>query len=84
MIDNIDIDVPGNPITSHEKQSTLAFKMRTYLDERAYTLRVKNESDLDPVATAKLRGELKAIRGLKNLLALVNPAPAMVADDEQV
>jgi hypothetical protein len=43
-------------------------------------LHLKNENDLDPVATAHVRGQIKA---WKDLLALGNPSPAMVADEGQ-
>lgn len=40
--------------------------------------RLKNDGDLDPTATAKTRGE---IRALKDLLALAKPAPAPGTDE---
>ena len=70
-------------ITQHDLQSALAVKLRTHIDEKLLSLRAKNDGDLDATATAKLRGELKAYRNLKDLLALVKqPDPVEGADDE--
>lgn len=41
--------------------------------------RLKNDGDMDPIATAKTRGE---IRTLKDLLALAKPAPAPGTDEQ--
>ena len=69
---------------AHDLQSTVAAKLRQHMDARRQTLRAKNEGDLDPVATAKVRGELKAYKDLLNLLALVKkPDQVTVADEEQ-
>ena len=54
-------------------------RLRKHMEARLQSLRAKNDNDLDPIATAKLRGEVKA---LKNLLALSTTDQAMVADDE--
>lgn len=54
-------------------------KLKKHMEARLQTLRTKNDMDMDPIATAKLRGEIRAI---KNLLALSEAAPAMGADED--
>ena len=66
---------------AHELESVIAGKMRKYIETRLHTLRAKNDSDLEPIPTAKVRGEIKALMNLKNLLA-VNTPRQMVADEE--
>ena len=54
-------------------------RLRKHMEARLQSLRAKNDNDLDPIATAKLRGEIKV---LKNLIALSETNQSMVADDE--
>ena len=55
-------------------------KLRKHMQERQASARKRIERDLDPTATAWLRGELEVYR---NLLALDEPDPAIGADDDQ-
>lgn len=71
--DNVFTLTPGDLI------SPTWARLRKHMEARLQSLRAKNDNDLDPIATAKLRGEVKA---LKNLLALSTTDQAMVADDE--
>lgn len=70
-------------LTYGDLQSVSAGKLRRHVENKLQSLRVKNDSDLDPTATAALRGELKAYKDLRNLLALAKPDPATGADEEQ-
>lgn len=82
MSDLMDIaDVaPGAVLSANDRNSPVWAKVRKHMEAKQVTLRLRLETqDLDPTATAKLRGELKAIR---NLLALGTPDLAMVADEE--
>lgn len=66
-------------LNSFDLQSMAWSKLRAHMNNRLHELRVKNDSDMDAVATAKVRGEIK---NLKNLLALESkPDPITVADD---
>ena len=72
--DNVFTLTPGDLI------SPTWARLRKHMEARLQSLRVKNDNDLDPIATAKLRGE---VRALKNLLALSESQPRqMVADEE--
>ncbi len=77
MID--DHDEPPFLLTAHDIQSTVWAKLRKHMEARIIALRAKNDGDLEPMETAKVRGELKC---LKNLLALGKPDQAMGANDE--
>lgn len=73
-------DSESKVLTSHDRQSPVWTKLRKHMEAKLQALRIKNDTDLDPVATAKVRGE---IRNLKNLLALGDtPDPVTVADDD--
>jgi hypothetical protein len=64
----------------NDRHSPTWAKLRRHLEARiTEKLRRQNDNDMDPMKTAKLRGQ---IRSLKNLLALGSPDPAMVADEE--
>lgn len=54
-------------LTHPDRQSETWTKIKTHLTVRLQTLREKNDGDLDPIQTAKLRGE---IGECKKLLAL--------------
>lgn len=72
-------DIDPKVLNQHDLQSAAWAKLRKHMEARLQALRIKNDTDLDPVATARVRGEIK---NLKNLLALENkPDPVTVADD---
>jgi hypothetical protein len=74
-----ELDGQAITLTTHDMASPVWVKLKKYMEARLQSLRIRNESDLDPIATAKLRGEARAI---KNLLALSEKAQALVADEE--
>ena len=57
-----------------DKQSATWVKVEKYIESEIDSLRQRNDSDIDAVATARLRGQ---ILGLKKILALA-------AEDEAV
>lgn len=61
-----------------EKQSAAWTKVKRHIEQRIEDLRRKNDGDLDPDDTARLRGR---IAELKNLLAAVEPPPALASDE---
>lgn len=61
-----------------ERQSALWKKLEAYLQERLQTCRKKNDGDLGELETARLRGEIRAI---KQLLAVGESLPPMETDD---
>lgn len=67
-------------ILSKTDLSSVAWsKVSRHIEKKLFDLRSRIEKDVDPIATAKLRGEIKSY---KDLLALGKPDPAMVANDE--
>lgn len=78
-----DLDTAPNEkrlLDLNDRNSPTWRKLRDHLQDRLQSLRARNDSDLDPIQTAKLRGEIKAIR---NTLALGEiPAPAEEANEE--
>lgn len=62
----------------NDRQSPTWRKLKNYCETRLTELRARNDSDLDALATAKLRGEIKATA---NLLALGDQDPTMEADE---
>lgn len=52
--------------------------IETWAKDRIERARLRNDGDLDPASTAKVRGEIKA---LKDLLALAKPAPDPGTDE---
>ena len=65
--------------TDDDRQSPTWKRLRAHIETQIAALREKNDSEsLTPEKTAALRGEIKA---LKKLLALENPAPAIVVPD---
>jgi hypothetical protein len=73
-----DIEDLGPLFNAVDRQSTTWAKLKKHIEARIESLRVKNDGDLDPFKTARLRGEIAAF---KNLLTLAQPAPVDVADD---
>lgn len=64
-----------------EIASHLWKKIKTHLEQRLALLRAKNDDpNKDAIATARLRGEIKAT---KNLMALDNPAPLTETNDSE-
>jgi len=49
-------------LTELEKQSAVWMRLDAYLQEQLKSLRSQNDGDLDPVATARLRGRIGAIK----------------------
>lgn len=70
---------PVFELTATDINSSVWNKLKTHMEAKLLALRIKNDSDMDPIKTAAIRGE---IRNLKNLLALGIPAPELVADEE--
>ena len=54
-------------LTLSERNSALWLRLKQHLEDELALLRVQNDDDRDPVATAHLRGEIARI---KTLLAL--------------
>ncbi len=71
------IDAPSFKLDTNDRQSPVWRKLKTHYWHRLQELRARNDSDLDPIATARLRGE---IRGVVNLLALGDQDPATEVD----
>lgn len=63
----------------NDRQSPTWRKLAKHYEQRLRELRAKNDNDLDPLSTAKLRGEIKATL---NLLALGDQDPATEADED--
>lgn len=61
-----------------ELQTSALLKLDSYLKERIETLRRNNDGDLEPIQTALVRGR---IRELKVLLDLIHVDPAIVEAD---
>ena len=67
------------PLAPHEIQGSTWLKIAENLTEQLEILRKKNDGDLNEIETARLRGEIRAI---KNLLAAgTPPRPTLVEDD---
>lgn len=62
-----------------EANSELWMKLKEHMETRLTALRLKNDVSASLEQTERLRGEIKTY---KYLLALDQPAPAMVADDD--
>ena len=62
-----------------ERQSAVWKKIEAYLNERLEICRKKNDGDLGELETARLRGEIKAI---KNLRLIGETLPVTDADSE--
>ena len=61
-----------------EIQSALWIKLASHYKSRLETLRAKNDGHLSELETARLRGEIKAV---KHFLALGEPAPGEGIND---
>ena len=65
-------------IHSGDAQTHTWAKLKKHIGAEIEKLRARNDSDLDPIKTAALRGEIKA---LKNLLALETDQATVVNED---
>lgn len=63
-------------LTAIEQASPLWGKLMVYFEGRKRSLRAKNEGDLDPIQTAKVRGQLAELRALMTL----NEEPLDITD----
>lgn len=64
-------------LTDIDRNTPLWLALRAYLERRLESQRAKNDTDLSPDETAKVRGRIAEI---KALLALENPRPEIPAD----
>lgn len=64
-------------LTDADKNTPLWLALRAHLERRRDSLRAKNDTNLSPEETAKVRGQIAEI---KALLALENPRPEIPAD----
>lgn len=65
-------------LTTNELQSSAWIKMKAYLNTRVDDLRKKNDGDFNEIDTSRMRGRIAEI---KNLLAAVEPPPALESDE---
>lgn len=54
-------------LEKHETQSALWQKLESHIHSRISDLRSSNDADLDPIATARLRGRIASLRELLSL-----------------
>lgn len=54
-------------LTSHERINPLWRRIEQHLEDRLAVLRAKNDSDLDPNETARLRGRILEIKSLLDI-----------------
>lgn len=66
-------------LTEAEKISALWIRLHAHLSEKLEIARKKNDGDLTPDQTAKLRGRISA---LKEILALSETEPVQAGNDE--
>ena len=64
-------------LTDYERQGETWQKIKAHLEQKLAGLRERNDADLDPIETARLRGEIRAV---KLMLLLGEAPPAMEAD----
>lgn len=64
--------------TPQELHSAVWIKLREHLQDRLTAMRCQNDGELDPIATARLRGRIAAI---KEILALGQPTPDAESQD---
>lgn len=58
---------PPFRLTPADRQSQTWARLRAHLTERLQMLRAQNDGDLDPVATAKMRGRIAEIKAMLEL-----------------
>ncbi len=77
-------DEPKEPpeftLDRNDVASVVWAKLSKHIESKIARLRVRNDANIGPDDTAMIRGEIK---GLKNLLALAQPDPAVVAVDAE-
>lgn len=66
-------------LTEHAERDLEEARRQDYAEARLASLRLKNDGDLDPIQTARLRGQ---IFELKQLLELDKPPPAVTQVDD--
>ena len=72
---------PEFKLDATDRQSLTWRNLSAHIAQRLQKLRAQNDNDLDPISTARLRGEVKS---LKYLLALgESPAPAPETDADE-
>ena len=72
---------PAKPLLdANDLQTAVWRKIKEHIEAKQAKARSRLENDLDPVETAKVRGELKAHR---HLLALGSPSPAPDAHEDE-
>lgn len=64
-------------LTDSDKATPLWIALRAHLEQRLEQHRSRNDTDLNPEQTAKLRGQIMELRAL---LALESPRPRVPAD----
>ena len=74
------IEEPEFRLDRNDVASLTWAKLSRHIESKIARLRVRNDNNLSPDDTAMVRGEIK---GLKNLLALAQPDPAVVAVDAE-
>jgi hypothetical protein len=62
-------------LTFSDKQSSTWIKLAKHIDEEVAILREKNDNDLDPIATARIRGRILALKKILSLAAEELPTP---------
>ena len=66
-------------LSDYERHHALWKKISDHLAEQVRVLRAKNDGDLDPIETARLRGRISAY---KEIIALGDePGPITLADE---
>lgn len=63
-----------------DRSSVTWRKIKTHLEQRLHELRVKNDNDLDPISTARVRGAIKFVTDLLAQGETPAPAPEVDAD----
>jgi hypothetical protein len=64
-------------LEAHEKQTALWQKLESYIEQRIDTLRRMNDSELDPIQTARLRGRIVELKALVALSKDEQPLEAV-------
>lgn len=67
-------------LTNSERLSPLWLRLREYLEAELALLREQNDDDRDPIATARLRGEIARIKILLALDSEPSEQPPITLD----
>lgn len=54
-------------LTEFDKQSSTWIKLKAHIEDQIDILRIRNDGDVDAVATAKLRGQILALKKILSL-----------------